>query len=108
MNIYVVYDLKSALNYNEDMTLENCLFGAVKIFKNADIDKYKYSGYGTGFDGKGTFSFPNGSFGQNVIILGVDMSSSVHVDNNKKDILILGEDPTQGLDDTTLTAEKSI
>ena len=34
------------------------------------------------------------------------MSSSVHVNNKKKDILILGEGPTQGLDDTTLTAEK--
>ena len=34
------------------------------------------------------------------------MSSSVHIDNKKKDILILGEGPTQGLDDTTLTAEK--
>ena len=33
------------------------------------------------------------------------MSSSVHVDNKGKDILILGEGPTQGLDDTTLTAE---
>ena len=33
------------------------------------------------------------------------MSSSVHVDNKGKDILILGEKPTQGLDDTTLTAE---
>ena len=34
------------------------------------------------------------------------MSSSVHVDNKKKDILIFGEGPTQGLDDTALTAEK--
>ena len=34
------------------------------------------------------------------------MSSSVHVDNNKKYILTLGEFPPQGLDDTTLTAEK--
>ena len=33
------------------------------------------------------------------------MSSSVHVDNKKKDILILGEGPTQRLDDTTMTAE---
>ena len=33
------------------------------------------------------------------------MSSSVHVDNDGKDILILGEGPTQGLDDTTLTAK---
>ena len=34
------------------------------------------------------------------------MSSSVHVDNKKKNILILGEGPTQGLDNTTLIAEK--
>ena len=33
------------------------------------------------------------------------MSSSAHVDNKGKDILILGEGPIQGLDDTTLTAE---
>ena len=33
------------------------------------------------------------------------MSSSVHFDNKGKDILILGEGPTQGLDDTTLTLE---
>ena len=34
------------------------------------------------------------------------MSSYVHIGNKKKDIFILGEDPTQGLDDTTLNAEK--
>ena len=55
---------------------------------------------------KPTFSIPTGGFGKNVIIFGADMSSSVHVDNKKKDILILGEGPTQGLDDTTLTAEE--
>ena len=33
------------------------------------------------------------------------MSSSVHIDNNGKDILTLGEGPTQGLDNTILTAE---
>ena len=43
--------------------------------------------------------------GISVIIFGADMSSSVHIDNKNKDILILGEEPTQGLDDTTLTAE---
>ena len=43
--------------------------------------------------------------GKNVIIFGADMSSSVHVDNKEKDILTLGEEPTQGLDDTTFTAE---
>ena len=33
------------------------------------------------------------------------MSSSVHINNKKKDVLILGKGPTQGLDNTTLTAE---
>ena len=42
---------------------------------------------------------------KNVIIFAVDLSSSVHFDNKNKDILIIGEEPTQGLDDTTLTAE---
>ena len=47
----------------------------------------------------------DGSYGKNVIILGADMSSSVHVDNCWKDILIIGKGPTQGSDYTTLTAE---
>ena len=55
---------------------------------------------------KETFSFPIGEFGKNVIIFGADMSSSVHFDNKKNNILIIGEGPTQGLDDTTLTAQK--
>ena len=42
---------------------------------------------------------------RNVITVGADMSSSVHVDNKNKDILILGDGPTQALDDTTLTPE---
>ena len=43
--------------------------------------------------------------GKNVITLGVDMSSSVHIDKKKEGISILGKGPIQGLDDTTLTAE---
>ena len=43
--------------------------------------------------------------GKDVIIFGANMSSSVYIDNRNKGILILGEGPTQGLDDTTLTAE---
>ena len=73
--------------------------------KNVNIDRYGYSGYGIGFDRKGSFSFPGGGFGQNVLIFGVDMSSSAHIDNKKKDILVLGKGPTQGLEHT-LTAEK--
>ena len=33
------------------------------------------------------------------------MSSSVHIDNKWKNILILGEGPRKGLDNTTLTVE---
>ena len=73
--------------------------------KNADIEKYKYSGYGIGFDRISSFSFTSGGFGQNVLIVGADMSSSIHVDNKKKDILVFGKGPTQGLE-STLTAEK--
>ena len=43
--------------------------------------------------------------GHNAIIFGVDISSSEHIDNKIKEILILGFGPTQGLDDTTLTGE---
>ena len=49
----------------------------------------------------------NGSeFGKIVIIFGADMSSLKHIDNNKKDILILSKGPNDALDDTTLTVEK--
>ena len=106
INIYIVYDLQSNPNYNPDFTLENCLFGAVKITKNIDVDIYKYSGYGIGFDGRGIFTHPTGSFANNAIIFGVGMSSSVHIDNKGKDILILGSAPTQGLGEHSLTAEK--
>ena len=54
VNIYIVYNLKLNLN-NFDPTLENCLFEAVKLTKNSDINKYEYSSYGIGFDAKGTF-----------------------------------------------------
>ena len=63
------------------------------------------TGCDIGFDSQSEFLFSDGSYGKNVIIFGADMSSSVHVDNKGKNILILGEGPTQGLDDTTLTAE---
>ena len=59
------------------------MFGAVKLTKNADINKYKYSGYGIGFDARESFSFPSGGNAQNVIILGADVNSSVHANNMK-------------------------
>ena len=76
--------------------------GFVKLTKNADPDKFKYSGYAIGFDSRSEFSLPDGIVGRNVIIFGADLSSSVHVDNKKRHFY---EGSTQGLDDTTLTAE---
>ena len=105
VNIYIVYELGAFTSNSDDPTLRNCLFDTATLTKNADIDKYGYSGYGIGFDRKSSFSFPGGGFGQNVLIFGVDMSSSAHIDNKKKDILVLGIGPTQGLEHT-LTAEK--
>ena len=80
--------------------------GAIKLTENNDIDKYKYLGYGTGFDSKGTFTNLSGGIGQNVIIFGADMSSSAHANNKTKTNLTVGEGFTQRLNDTTLYAEK--
>ena len=76
-----------------NFTLKHSLFGAVKLTKYVDPNKYKYSGYGIEFD-------------ENVITFGADMSSSAHIDNMKKNIPISSKDPTLGLDDTTLAVEK--
>ena len=95
VNIDIVYEITSYYNNSKYPTIENCLFGSVKVTKNADIDKYECSGYGIGFDTKGCFSIDN-EIGKNVIIVRVDMSSSSKVGNTKKDILILGKRPTQG------------
>ena len=105
VNIYIVYELGASSFHIDDPTLKNCLFGAVTLTKNADIDKYGYSAYEIGFDRRGSFSLPGGGYGQNILIFGVDMSSSPHIGNKKKDILVLGFGPTQGLEHT-LTAEK--
>ena len=84
VNIYIVYELGASSFNDSDPTLKKCLFGAVTLTKNADIEKYGYSGYGIGFDRTRSFSFPGGGFGQKILIFGVDMSSSVHIDNKKK------------------------
>ena len=105
VNIYIVYELGASSSHDSDPAIKNCLFGAVTLTKNADIEKYKYSGYGIGFDRRSSFSFTGGGFGQNVLIFGADRSSSIHIDNEKKEKLVLGRGPTQGLE-STLTAEK--
>ena len=90
VNISIVYALKSALNYNEDIAPERYLFGAVKLTKmlillciNVLVMYWILW--------KRSFFTPCWWFSNNLIIFGVDMSSYVHVDNKKKHIIILGE-----------------
>ena len=73
--------------------------------KNAGIDKYGYSGDGTVFNRRSSFSFPDSRFSQNVSFFGAGMSSSDHIDNKRKDILVPGIGPTQGLE-LSLTVKK--
>ena len=57
INIYIIYEIQRSVNISSYPTLDNCLFGAVKLTKhNNDIDLYKYSEYGIGFDRKGSYS----------------------------------------------------
>ena len=104
VNIYIVHKINRNFEIDSYPTVENSLSGAVKITKHPDIDKYKYYGYLIGFYRKWFFLLGN-EIGRNIIIFVVDMSSSPHIDDKKKDILILDKDPTQGLEHT-LTAEK--
>ena len=80
------------------------MFGSLKLAKNADPDKCKYR-LRHRIRLRSEFSLPDVSMGKNVIIFGADMNSSVHIDNKKKDISVLGGGPRQGLGDTTLIAE---
>ena len=80
VNICIVYEMEKSVNIRSYPTLENCLFGAVKLTKHFDVDLYQYSGYGNGFDRKGFFSTGD-EVGRNVITFGSDMSSSSHIDN---------------------------
>ena len=86
VNIHIVYQLSTSSSNDGDPTLKNYLFGAVTLTKNTDIEKYEYSGYGIGFDRRSSYSLPVGGYGQNVLIFGVDISSSTHVDNKKRHI----------------------
>ena len=81
VNMYIVYELGATGSNNNNPALKNCLFVAVTLTINTDIDKYEYSGNGIGFNRRSSFLFCGGGFGQNVLIFGADMSSSAHINN---------------------------
>ena len=107
INIYCVYQIEPISSSRDDtFTVQNALFGAMQITKNADTSKYKYKGYGICFDEGGSFSKGNISNGKNVLIFGVDESSLVHANNKANNIYVMGDLFVQGINDTTLYAEK--
>ena len=71
------------------------MLGAVTLTKNADIDKYGYSGYEIGFNRRKSFSFPGGGYGQNILTFGVELSFSAHIDNKKRHISIKNRSNTR-------------
>ena len=115
INIYSVYELDSIVSSRDtSFTIQNALFGAMQITKNAtDSDKNNYKGYGICFDERSQFGHTiteNGvtytSNGRNVLIFGADMSFSVHATNKANHIYLMGDGLTQGINDTTIYAEK--
>ena len=114
VNIYVVYKSDPISSTRDtDYAIQNALFGAMKITKNTDSSKNNYTGYGLCFDEGGEFghtvkqsNFNCTTNAKNVIIFGVDMSSRVHATNRANNIYVLGKDFIQGINDTTIYAEK--
>ena len=107
INIYCVYELQPKSSSRDDtFTIQNALFGAMQITKNDDTSKYKYKGYGICFDEGGTFSKGNINNGRNVLIFGVHESSLVHANNKANSIYVMSDLFVQGINDTTLYAEK--
>ena len=115
ISIYIVYKLDTiASSRDTTFTIQNALFGAIKITKNADNSKNNYKGYGICFDERSEFGhtiteggFTHTTDARIVLIFGADMSFSVHATNRANNIYFMGTDLTQGIHDTTLYAEKN-
>ena len=116
VNIYIVYKLDPlASTRDKSYTIQNALFGAMQITKNAtDYDKNNYKGYGICFDERSEFGHTITEGGhahttdaRNVLIFGADMSFSVHAINRANHIHLMDTDLTQGINDTTIYAEKN-
>ena len=107
INIYCVYQIEPISSGRDDtFTVQNALFGAMQITKNADTSKYKYKGHGICFDEGGTFGKGNINNGRNVLIFGVHENSLVHDNNEANNIYVMGDLFVQGINDTILYAEK--
>ena len=66
INLCISYTITTWLrNLNIGFTLNNSLFGSVKLTKNTDPDYYEYSKYAMGFDSQWDFVYTDGSMGRN-------------------------------------------
>ena len=107
INIYCVYQIEPISSSKDDtFTVQNALFGAMQITKNADTSKYKYKGYGICFDKGGFFSKGNINNGRNALIFGVHEDSVIHANNKANNIFVMGDAFVQGINYTTLYVEK--
>ena len=115
INIYIVYKIDPiASSRDTTFTIQNALFGAMQITKNADTSKYDYKGYGICFDERSEFGhtiteggFAHTTDARNVLTFGADISFSVCKTNRANHIYVMGTGLTQGIHDTTLYAEKN-
>ena len=108
LNLRTVYELNTwPRNPTKNFTLKDCLFGTVKLLRNKIKSEFAYNGRGIAFDGEGSWSFDD-DFARNVVIFGVDNSSSYHTDNLKNNFLALDERPNQGINDSTGAADKKL
>ena len=116
-NIYCAYQLDSiASSIDTSFTIQNALFGAMQITKNAtDSDKNNYKGYGICFDERSQFGHTiteNGvtytSNGRDVLIFGADISFSAHATNKANHIYLMGDGLTQGINDIRYMQKKNI
>ena len=113
INIYIVYKLDPINSRDTTFTIQNALFGAMKITKNTDTSKYNYKGYGIYFDESEEFThvrirgnFSDTTYGRNVNIFGVDTSFSKHANNKVNNIYVMGKDYIQKINNTKIYAEK--
>ena len=107
INIYIVYKLNPISSTRDaTFTIQNTLFGAMEITKKADTSKYKYKGYVICFDEEGSFGIGNINNRRKVLIFGADESYVIHSNNKANNIYVMGDGIVQGINDTTLYAEK--
>ena len=116
VNIYIVYKLNPLASTRDKIfTIQNALFGAMQITKDAtDNSKNNYKGYGICFDERSEFGhtiteggFAHTTDARNVLIFGADMSFSVFATNRANHIYLMGTGLTHSINDTTIYAEKN-